>query len=174
MGAGLDEAALHLHLRAHGAKTLDVLVDGPHTEVAPAGHGHGGLTEAAQQRADEIVGGADAAGHVIGGMGGADGVAVQLHGVAVQDPDPGSQLLQNVQQQSHVADLGDVFNAAGAVHQQGGGYDGNGGVFGAADGNFTEKRLAAANDILIHRCPFLMLIWGRSSSRRKPLRDRRA
>ena len=39
------------------------------------------------------------------------------------------QLLQNGEQQRHVADLGDVFNAADPVHQQGGGDDGNGGIF---------------------------------------------
>ena len=77
--------------------------------------------ETAQQSADEIVRGADAAGQIIGRMGGTDGMAIQLHGVAVQHPDLGAQLLQNIQQQRNIADLRDVFNAAGAVHQQGGG-----------------------------------------------------
>ena len=154
LGTGLNEAALHLHLCAHGAEALDMLVDGPHTEVAAAGHGHGSLAKAAQQSADEIVRGADTAGQIIGRMGGTDGMAIQLHGVAVQHPDPGAQLLQNIQQQRNIADLRDVFNAAGAVHQQGGGDDGNGGILRAADGNFTKKRPTAANKILIHKCPF--------------------
>ena len=81
-------------------------------------------------------------------------MAIQLHGVAVQHPNPGAQLLQNIQQQSNIADLRDVFNAAGAVHQQGGGDDSNGGILCAADGNFTKKRPTAANKILIHKCPF--------------------
>ena len=81
-------------------------------------------------------------------------MAVQLHGVAVQHPNSGAQLLQNVQQQRHVADLGNVFNAADAVYQQGGGNNADGGVFGAADGDLAEQRMAAANNILVHKSPF--------------------
>ena len=137
-GTGLDETALHLYLGAHGAKALDMLVDGPYAEVAAAGHGHLGLSETAQQGADEVVGGPDAAGHIVGGIGGTNGVAVQLNGVPVQHPDPCAQFLQNVQQQCHIADLRDILNAADTVHQQGGGNNGNGGIFGPAYGDLTE------------------------------------
>ena len=82
--------------------------------------------------------------------------AVDLHRVAVQHPDIGPQLLQNGKQQRHVADLGDILNAADPVHQQGGGDDGNGGVFRAADGDFAHQRAAAMDDILIqNRHPLL-------------------
>ena len=84
LGGGVDEAALHGHLRAHGGEALDVLVDGADAEVAAAGHGHGGLTEAAQQRAQQVIAGADTAGQVVGRAGAVDGVAVDLDGVAVQ------------------------------------------------------------------------------------------
>ena len=128
-GGGVDEAALHGHLSAHGGEALDVLVDGPDAEVAAAGHGHGGLTEAAQQRAQQIIAGTDAARQIVGRAGGVDGAAVDLDGVAVQHAHPGAQLLQNGEEQGHIADLGDVFDTADAIHQQGGRDDGNGGVF---------------------------------------------
>ncbi len=148
-GHGLDKAALG-DLGAHSAKALHVQVDGPHAEVAAAGHGHGGLAKPAQQRAHQIVAGADAAGQLIGRPGGVDAAAVQLHGVAVQDADLGAQFLQNGEEQRHVADLRHVFDADNAVHQQGGGDNGNGGVLGAADGNLAKQGMTAADHVLIH------------------------
>ena len=56
---GADEVAL-AYLGAHGGEALDMLVDGTHAaEVAAAGHRDLGLAEAAEQRADEVVAGAD-------------------------------------------------------------------------------------------------------------------
>ena len=78
-----------------------------------------------------------------------DGVAVELHRVAVQHADAGAQLLQNGEEQGHVADLGDVLDAADAVHQQGGGDDGDGGVLRAADGYFAEQRMAAVDNVFV-------------------------
>ena len=155
LGHGLDQIPLG-DLRTHGAEALDMLVDGSDAEVAAAGHGHGGLAEAAQQRAQQVVAGANAAHQVKGRGGGVDMAAVDLHRVAVQHPDIGPQLLQNGKQQRYVADLGDILNAADPVHQQGGGDDGNGGVFRAADGDFAHQRAAAMDDILIqNRHPLL-------------------
>ena len=144
---GVDKAALHHHLGAQGGKALDVLVDGADAEVAAAGHGHFSLAEAAQQRADEIIGGADLAGQVIAGAGGTDVAAIDLHRVAVDGADGSAQLLQDLQAQRHIGDLGDVFDPAGAVHQQGGGDNGNGGVFSAADLNFTKQGFSALYNI---------------------------
>ena len=78
-----------------------------------------------------------------------DGVTVDLHRMAVQDADAGAQLLQNGEEQGHVADLGDVLNAAGAVHQQGGGNNGDGGVLCAADGHFAKQRMAAMDHVFV-------------------------
>ncbi len=155
LGHGLDQVALG-DLRAHGPEALDVLVDGPDAEIAAARHGHSSLAEAAQQRAQQVIAGPDPAHHLEGRLGGVHMAAVDLHRVSVQHPDAGPQLLQNGEQQRHVADLGDVFNAADPVHQQGGGDDSNGGIFCAADGDFAHQRTAAMNDILIqNRHPLL-------------------
>ena len=171
-GCGMDEVALR-HFGAHGPEALDVLVDGPYAEVAAAGHGHGGLAEAAQQRSQQIVGRPDAPCHIIGGMGAADGAAVDLHGVLIQHPHPCAQLIQNGEKQGHVADLGDVLDAAYAVHQQGGRDDGNGGVLGTASASsparrtqnplrpVTKQGTATVNDILVqNRHPLFLHIAG--------------
>mgnify|MGYP001527984687 CR=1 FL=1 len=93
LSIGMDIAALHLHGSTHGGEALDVLVDGADAEVAAAGHGHIRLAEAAQQSADEIVGGPDPMRQVIGGPGAVDMTAVNLHRVAVDGADVGTQLL---------------------------------------------------------------------------------
>ena len=59
---------------------------------------------------------------------------------------------KDIQNQGHIADLGDIFDAAYAVHQQGGGQDAHCGVFGAADLDLTEQRFAAVNHIFIQGC----------------------
>ena len=82
-------------------------------------------------------------------MGGGDSVAVQLHGVVIQNTDPGAQLLQDGEEKRHIADLRDILNAAYAIHQKRGGNDGHGGVFRAADGDLAEQGTAAANNVLI-------------------------
>ena len=148
-GGGVDEAALHGDVGSHGGEALDVLIDGTDAEVAAAGHGHGRLPEAAQQGAQQVVAGADTAGQVVGRAGAVDGVAVDLHRVAVQHADTGAQLLQNGEEQGHVADLGDVLDAADTVHQQGGGNDGDGGIFCTADGHFAKQRMAAMDNVFV-------------------------
>ena len=107
--------------------------------------------ETAQQSADEIVGSPELPGKLIRGPSGVDVTAVDLHRVSVQHPDAGPQLLQNGEQQRHVADLGDVFNAADAVHQNGGGNNGNGGVLRTADLHLAEQRLASVYDVFCQR-----------------------
>ena len=148
-GGGVDKAALHGHLGTHGGEALDMLVDGADAEVAAAGHGHGGLPKPAQQRAQQVVAGPDAAGQIVGRAGAVDGMAVDFHRVTVQYADAGAQLLQNGEEQGHVADLGDVLDAADAVHQQSGGDDGDGGVFRAADGHFAKQRTAAVDNVFV-------------------------
>lgn len=81
-------------------------------EVAPAGHGDFRLTEAAQQGADQVVGGADFPGQLIAGPGGVDMAGVNLHRVAVDGTDVGTQLFQNAQTERHVGNLGNILNAA--------------------------------------------------------------
>ena len=154
-GRGVDEVALR-HVRAHRAEALDVLVDRTYTEVAAAGHGDRCLTEAAEQRAEQIVARADLAREVIAGLGRVDAVAVDLHGVLVEDLHLRTHVLEDSEQERHVADLRDVLDAAHAVDEQSGRNDGNCGIFRAADRDLAEQGTRPVDNILIqNRHPLL-------------------
>ena len=139
-----------------------MLINGTDTQIASAGHGHFRLAETAQQGTDKIGGRPDAAGQIIGRLGGMDAAAVHIHGVAVHHPDLCAQLLHNLQTQGYVGNLGEVFNPAYAVHHKGGGNDGDGGVFCAADLNFAKQGLSALYNIFSqHRTLFSRIFfWG--------------
>ena len=152
VGGGADVAVFHFHPGAQGGQALDVLVDGASAQVAAAGHGHLRVAEAAQQRAHQIVAGPDLAPDLIGHRPVADVAAVHLHGGAVDGAHTGVQFLQHVQQQGHIADLGNIFNAANALYQQGGGDNSHSGIFRAADFYFTIKRSPAMDHVLFQGC----------------------
>ncbi len=144
---GTDQAAPNVHIGAHGGKAFDMLVNGAVAQVAAAGWGHLGAAEPGEEDADEIVAGANLPGRFI-----RDGLvshmrAIDVHRGAVHRPHVGAQILEDVEHQGHIADLGKILNAADPVHQQGGGDDGNGGILGAADLDLTMKRLSAGNHI---------------------------
>ena len=151
-GLGHDKAALGVHLGPQGAKTLQMLVDGPGAaEIAPAGQGHVRRAEAAQQGPQHIVGRAAAPGGLVGHPAVAQGGAVDLHRMGVYITHPRAQILENAQQQRHVADPGHVLNAAGAVDHQGCGDNGDGGVLCAADMNLSKQGPSALDNILGQR-----------------------
>ena len=151
-GLGHDKAALGVHLGPQGAKTLQMLVDGPGAaEVAPAGQGHVRAAEAAQQGPQHIVGGAAPAGGLIGHPAAAEAGAVDLYGVGVYITHLCAQILENAQQQRHVADPGHVLNAAGAADHQGSGDNSDGSVFRAADVDLSKQGTSALDNILGQR-----------------------
>ena len=130
---GVDQAVAHLHVGPHGHKALDVLVHRPAAQVAAAGQGDLRPAEPAEQRPHQIVAGTDFPSQLVGHLTVADMRAVHLYGGAVDQAHVGAQLPQDLKNQGNIADLGNVFNAADAVHQQGGGDDGYSGIFRAAD-----------------------------------------
>ena len=151
LGLRAHIAVFDLHLRPQGGKSLQMLVDGPAAEVAAPGHGHLRLAEPPQHGPQQVIAGPELPPRVIGHRLPPHGGAVHLHGGAVDHPDPRPQILQNVEQQVHVADLGQILNPAGPLHQQSGGDDAHGGVLRAADRYLTIKRSPAVNDIFFQR-----------------------
>ena len=136
---------------AHGGKAFHVLVDRAYAaEVAPARHRNLSGSEAAEQRADQIVGSANTVRKLLRNLRGADVTAVDLNVGAVEKADRSAELLKDFQKSGHVRDLRNVFDAADSVDQKGCGDDGNSGVFRAADMNFAKERLPAPNDIFCH------------------------
>ena len=148
--ARADKVAL-AHLGAHGGKALNVLIDGAHAaKIAAAGHGDLSLAETAEQRADQIVGGADLVRQLLRDLRGGDMAAVDLHIAAVEKANVCAKLLKDLEQSGDVGDLGDILNAANAINQQGCGDDGNGGIFCAADAHFTKERMTALYNVFRH------------------------
>ena len=145
---GIDKAAGDLHVGSQGGHALYVLVYGPDAEIAAAGHRRLGRAEAAQHGAYEIVGRAYLAHQVIGGIGIPHVGAVDLHRVAVYHAYLSAEVLEYRHEHVRVAYLRNVLKPAHAVHHQGGGDYGNGGVLRAADLHLAVKGLAAFNDIL--------------------------
>ena len=161
---GVDEAAPDVHLGAHGHKALDVLVDGAVAQMAAAGGGHLGAAEPAQEGADEVVGGADFPCQLIGDLCVADVGAVDVHRGTVDRAHIRAQLLQDVEDHGHVADLGNILNAAYAVHQKCSGDNRHRGIFGAADINLAIKRLTAANHVFCQNGTLYSLRLGRKTA----------
>ena len=145
---GVDQAVADLHLSAHGHKALDMLVYGPSAQVAAAGQGDLRPAEPAEQRAHQIVAGANLPGQLIGDLTVADMRAVHLQGGAVDHAHIGAQLAKDLKDQRDVADLRNVFDAADAIHQQSGGNDGHRGVFRSADVDGSVEGISPVNQIL--------------------------
>ena len=77
--------------------------------------------------------------------------AVHLNGSGVDQTHLGTQFPQDLQNQGNVADLGNILNAACAVHQQCGGQDSHGGVFGAADLDGSVQAVSATDLVFVQR-----------------------
>ena len=75
-------------------------------------------------------------------MGGVD-----LHRVGVQISDIGAQILQDPQKQIDIADLGNVFNTAQPADHQGGGNNGDSGIFCATDMDISVQGTTALDNI---------------------------
>ena len=105
----------------------------------------------AEQSAHQIIAGTDLPSQLIGHLTVADMGAVHLYGGPVHSADVGAQLLQNLENQRHIADLRDIFNAAYPVYQQGGGNNGDSGVFGSADVDGSVEGIPSVDQILCQR-----------------------
>ena len=156
-GGGVDEAVLHLDLRAHGGEALEMLVDGTHAQVTAAGRGNLRPAKAAQQCADEIVGRTDLAGQLIGNVLLVYLGAVQLHSGGVDGAHVGAQVLHDPKDHGYVADVGYIFNPADSIHQKRGGKNGHSGVLRTADLHLTVERLSAVDHILCQNGTFFYI-----------------
>ena len=116
-------------------------------KVAAAGHGGLGRAEAAQHRADEVIGCAYPAHEVIGSVGVPDVGAVYFHRVAVHHAYLRAEVLKYRHEHVRVAYLRDVLKPAHAGDHKRGGNNGDGGVLRAADVYLAVERLAAIDNV---------------------------
>ena len=140
--------------RAHGFEALDVEVDGTAADGAASGHGDAGDAGAGDERAEDQRAGAHGLDDLVLGDGvGEDGAldAGAMLGAAVAEFDLGAHGGEQLALGLDVADLGNVFQDDFVFGEDGGGHAGQSGVLCAGDFDGAEKRIAAANDKLVHR-----------------------
>ena len=130
-----------------------MLINGPRSEVAAAGQRDLRMTEAAELRADQIIGRPDAAHQRVVRLGIAHAGAVDLQRVRAQAADLRTHLIQNFKQQADIGNVRNIFNAADASDQKRRGKDCDCGVFRAADRDNTGKRRAAVDHVFFHVIP---------------------
>ena len=76
---------------------------------------------------------------------------VDFDGVFIEIANRSSHARQNPQHGDHVADIGYIFQAADILREQGSGNNGNSGIFGAADLNFTRQPVSAVDHKLFQK-----------------------
>ena len=92
---------------------------------------------APEQRTQKIVGGTHCTGKFIGHLVAVNGGGVNLKGIAFEPAGLCPQMLQNFEQDCHIADIGDVLDHTAAFCQNRGGNNRNSGILSAADGDFS-------------------------------------
>ena len=70
---------------------------------------------------------------------------------AVLEGGAGAEGFENLHHEPGVAEIRYAAEHAGFIRQQGGGEDGEGGIFAAADGDFAVERHAAFDRKTVHR-----------------------
>ena len=134
LGGDIDIAAARnrFDVCAECLKALDMLVDRTDADVAAAGIGSLGSAEAAELRAENIVGRAEFLHKVIRSGTGNDTRCVDFIGGFINTPDSctdGSKYLKSIR---NIADHRDIAERAFIFGQNRAEYDGDSGVFHAA------------------------------------------
>ena len=96
IGPDVDHAVLQAVIRSQALETLQVLVDGPYSEVASSRQADFGPMEPAQQRSQKVIGSPHMLGQLIGHLRHGNIGGIDLHGGAVQVLHLGSHLPENL------------------------------------------------------------------------------
>jgi len=147
-GEDLDIAALDAIAGAQRLKTFQVQIDGPVANDASPGEGDGGFLFAAKEGAEDAHGSAHLADDFIRGVG---GDFLGLDGDGAAGPfDLRAEVIEDLQQVMHVAQVGDVMDDALIPGEQSGREDRQRGVLRPADLDRTGKLRAAVDENFIH------------------------
>ena len=142
-GGNVDVAVVDFNGCAHRCQAFDVLVDGTRANGAAAGQGDARLTAAGGERAEHEDGRAHGFHHLIRGDRVGDGVGTEGEAVAVAFDKTHAHLGEQRQQGFDVLQAGDVVERDRLGGEQRGAENGQGGILGAGDGDFTLQALAA-------------------------------
>ena len=153
---GGDIAFGQIDLRAHLLQRVQMQFHRPGPDGAAAGQRYLGLAHAGDQRPQDLEARPHLADHVVGGEDAGDVPGLKAHGVALAelagqghldiDPESGQQLGHgpDVRQPRHVG------QGQGFGRQQRRRHQLQGGILGAADGDFPFQRVAAADPDAVH------------------------
>ena len=147
---GVHEAVSHIHFRAESSHSLDMLINGPYSEIASAGHCGFRASETAEHSADKIIGGADLAHQLKRRIAEPNIAAVNLDRAGAQNAHLGAELRENGQQHICIAYLRHILNTAHAVNHECRRNDSNRRVFCSAYINFALKRFSTVYDVFFH------------------------
>ena len=137
-----------VNIRAEKTETFYMLVYRTSVESTAAGKPHGGLAETSQQRSYEII----RRPHLANAVRSRGNIAVYIRTVyndrcSVFIFNRRTEIAQNSDKGSDIADVGDVFDSAFSVHKHGGRDNGDCGILCTADRHFTVKALSAADRV---------------------------
>ena len=135
--------AVELYLCAERAHALQMLVDGARTDHAAARQGKLHLMKAPKQRAKQIIGSAHAADRFAQRFGVGERTRVDAHAIPVRIIDGNAQLLQDFLEALDVLNMRQILQYAGFARENCGRYDGDRGVFRAADGHGSFEPVTA-------------------------------
>ena len=142
---GVDHGVFDRDRRAEHFEALDVQIDRADAEVAAAGQRDLRAVEPAKQRADQVIGRAQLAGHLMRHDVGCDVFGVDFDRVFIEIAYLRPHARQNAQHGDHVADIRYIFKAANILRQKRGRDNRDGGVFRAADLDFTRQPVSAVD-----------------------------
>ena len=153
-GFGDDVAVFDVYVGAEGAESFHVEVNGADADDAAAGVGDAGAPAFGEERAEDADGGAHGFDDVVRGGGGGLIKGFEFEGAGVGPLGAYAESVEEVDHGGDVAEAGDVVEGDFVAGEEGGGHDGEGGVFGAAEGDFAVKRFAAFDAKAIHCVSF--------------------
>ena len=156
LGHYIDHAMLHgRHRRSQRREALQMLIDGPHAEIAAARHGNPRRAEPAQQRADEIIRSPHVPRQIVRHHMSGNRPGIDLHRVFIQPAHLRADGRQNFKGCSHIHNVRYIFNTADAVGKDHSRKNGHHRVLGAADFHVADQPMAAIYSIFFQSAPLL-------------------
>ena len=133
LGGGLDVPGLHADAGPHLLQGLEVEVDGPVADGAPAGQRDAGLARARHQGTQHEHRGPHGLDQVVGGLDGGELPGLDLDDAADPELDLRAHVGEEPPHGADVPHLGDIGEHDGLVREEGRADVGQGGVLGPRD-----------------------------------------
>lgn len=148
---GLDVAAFHVDLRAHGLEPTDVQVDRTRADGATARQGDFGLTETGDHRTEHEDRGTHGLDQLVGGDQRLDAARIDFDGELFVDHRLDAHATEQFDHGGDVVQVRQVADGDRRIAQQGRGQDRQRRVLRTGNTDFAIEASAAGNDQFVHR-----------------------